>query len=393
MIRSLALLGLAASCLSVTSTPSAEAAPAQDQAQAADHVPTMGRPETVAVGKPGVDLPLQLHSINGMDMRTTDDGWAVGLASHREVLRPWAAHWDGISWRHVPTSKVGGFLEDVDAISANDVWAVGLRNYAGRALIEHWDGTAFVNAGPSPADAELRAVSASAGDDVWAVGRLHQDGLVYHWNGAGWARMSVARPPGAQQLDLVTVSALAPDDVWAVGHTDLSGADQSVVVHWDGRSWTRVDFPNLGLGVTVNDIAGVSSDDVWAVGNYQPESSRHRRTLSAHWDGTRWSVVHTPRIPRTPHSLDDVSAVSPGDIWATGAAHKAGAEATRSALVEHWNGTSWSYVEPPNPHSGPFLSAVAAVSAKDVWCAGFYYSGPFYGFLAHWDGTSWTFAE
>ncbi len=143
----------------------------------------------------------------------------------------------------------------------------------------------------------------------------------------------------------------------------------------------------------MNDITSLSAANGWAVGSYQSASPRRQKPFSAHWDGSTWSVVHVPHKAGTPRVLEDLSAASSDDLWASGAASKYGSDATQSALVEHWDGSSWSYVQPPDPGHGPFLSAVAAVSKNDVWCAGFYYYGPYYGFLAHWDGTSWAFEK
>ena len=62
-------------------------------------------------------------------------------------------------------------------------------------------------------------------------------------------------------------------------------------------------------------MAAVSSSDVWAVG------SQGSRTLTEHWDGTRWSVVTSPNpLPTTKGNnfLTSVTTVSSGDVWAVG---------------------------------------------------------------------------
>src|SRR5205814_1698076 len=79
-------------------------------------------------------------------------------------------------------------LLGTDAISANDVWAVGWATSPGNApaLIEHWDGSAW-NIVPSPdpitGSYSLQDVSALSTTDAWAVGfQRHSadDGL---WTG------------------------------------------------------------------------------------------------------------------------------------------------------------------------------------------------------------------
>jgi hypothetical protein len=57
-------------------------------------------------------------------------------------------------------------LEDVDALSPTDAWAVGW-NPSG-SLIEHWDGRKWTILRSPPA--VLRAVRAVSRNDVWATG-------------------------------------------------------------------------------------------------------------------------------------------------------------------------------------------------------------------------------
>ena len=59
------------------------------------------------------------------------------------------------------------------------------------------------------------------------------------------------------------------------------------------------------------------------------------------------------------------------------------------ALVEHWDGTSWSVVASPNPNpqGNNSLFAITAVNANDIWAFGLQLKGPF---SEHWNGTSWS---
>ncbi len=68
-----------------------------------------------------------------------------------------------------------------------------------------------------------------------------------------------------------------------------------------------------------------------------------------------------------------------------------GFSAHPTALVEHWDGASWSVVPSPNPNpqGNNALGAVAAISASDIWAAGFQLLGPF---TEHWNGKDWSLA-
>ena len=62
----------------------------------------------------------------------------------------------------------------------------------------------------------------------------------------------------------------------------------------------------------------------------------------------QWSVVPSPNGSST-SNLSAVAAVSANDIWAVGSSgnQMSGAQ----TLIEHWNGLSWSVVTSPNPGS------------------------------------------
>jgi len=77
-----------------------------------------------------------------------------------------------------------------------------------------------------------------------------------------------------------------------------------------------------------------------------------------------------------------VSTLSTSNAWAV--------EGTNRVL--HWNGTTWAQTALPQYGRGSFLDAVDAVSATDVWAAGFYdtASSQCRPLLERWNGTTWT---
>jgi hypothetical protein len=93
-----------------------------------------------------------------------------------------------------PTVRADQALGGVDAISADDVWAVGTRTRpAITGLIGHWDGMHWsLRQAPAKIHA-LHSVDHSSSTDVWAAG---QGGIV-HWDGSAW-RMSYD-PPAARR--------------------------------------------------------------------------------------------------------------------------------------------------------------------------------------------------
>src|SRR6266571_589362 len=133
---------------------------------------------------------------------------------------------------HFEKYKTSGQLNGIVAVSASDVWAVGSSN--GNTLIEHWNGSSW-KAVPSPnpgvqyVDAGLSSVAALSASNVWAVGSYidvigDSYTLSEHWNGSSW-NVVPSPNPGLQYLDvsLSSVAALSASDVWAVGsYLDVS---------------------------------------------------------------------------------------------------------------------------------------------------------------------------
>jgi hypothetical protein len=88
----------------------------------------------------------------------------------------------------------------------------------------------------------LSAVSARSAASAWAVGQTSsKKTLVLRWNGTSWARVPSPSPgsgsSGSVLAGLTTVSAA---DAWAAGLSFLgTGAEHTLLLHWNGTSWTQ----------------------------------------------------------------------------------------------------------------------------------------------------------
>jgi hypothetical protein len=228
--------------------------------------------------------------IFAMTSTSAHDIWAVGtLLVNNETLYSLFEHWDGAAWTAY-TGQFYGFFRAVSADAPNDVWAVG---YSGNVTFaEHYDGTRWTlyntpNAGSGPNS--FGGVLALSPDNVWAV---------------GFSTATLKPPPG--QYDVPT---------------------ETLVEHFDGNGWSIVASPNVGpnsqyqsnrlLGLTA-----VSPTDIWAFGSYFAASgSENQITLLLHWDGTSWTLAPSPS-PQPGDFMDDIlySGVSPapGEVWIVG---------------------------------------------------------------------------
>jgi hypothetical protein len=201
-------------------------------------------------------------------------------------------------------------------------------------LFEHWNGTAWTATTLESNNQFLFGASADAADDAWAVGFNGSDSITtsaMHWDGTNWKRVATPNV-GEGTNKLNAVLALAPNNVWAVGFsTPLAlprqAATLTLIEHFDGTSWAVVPSPNVGansanqsnrlLGLTAN-----SANDIWAFGShFTADGSGHQMTLLLHWDGTSWTVASSPSPMKGGFSCDLLwtgVVSSPGDVWILG---------------------------------------------------------------------------
>jgi hypothetical protein len=224
---------------------------------------------------------------------------------------------------------------------------------------------------------------------VWAVGQQNTTSstpnpLIEHWNGTSWSVVSNPTVPNGSFLKSVT--AVSSTNVWTVGENGNLKGD--LIEHWNGTSWSLVSSPAFnGANDDLFGISADSSNDVWAVGR----DTSNGDLVELNFNRTSWSRMTTPII-RGFASLDAVTALSPTNVWASGRI-KATESGIPVALIEHWNGTSWSVITSPNPDPGAssVLGGIAAVSANDIWAVGFELTddGDF-TVTENWNGTSWS---
>jgi hypothetical protein len=190
--------------------------------------------------------------------------------ANRFILNHWdGRRWALVSSPLFPTSMYRqANQKDVDAfatVSAHDIWALGRYilpplpdsgvvppGYHYGPLLAHWNGRSW-RAVPSPLSA-LReeqisptdvpdAATALATDDVW-IARGNQTA---RWNGYRWQRYDLPR----RRIAIMALAALSPRDVWGVGAltccpswgpADLAGGGP-LIIHWDGTRWRTVASP------------------------------------------------------------------------------------------------------------------------------------------------------
>jgi hypothetical protein len=190
---------------------------------------------------------------------------------------------------------------------------------------------------------------------------------------------------GDPEGNLGVVAAVSARNVWAVG---------TIIEHWDGSAWSVVHSPSQpGLSNTFGGLAAIAPNNVWAAGYTYDSSSGVSRTLIEHWNGSAWSIVPSPNPSLSENRLNTMTALSANNIWAVGHTVDNSSKLSQTqTLIEHWDGSTWSVVNSPNV-KGAFnnLNGVAAVSGRDIWAVG---NASFLlntqTLIEHWNGTTWN---
>jgi len=337
----------------------------------------------------------------GVDGIASDDVWAVGHFDDK--YDPFSSdqfsltlHWDGSGWSRIPSPSpglyIGGgtdvFLYDVEMIASDDVWAGGTQKtqHSGDGFVGfqyfvlHWDGSSWTEV-PAPetpvggTGARFYGIDSLAPDDVWAVGSrvypevvgVDEAATALHWNGSEWRE--IVTPIVDEHQDLLRVRAFAPDEVWAVGGHGIEPTDQVYVIRWNGTSWQTVGgVPEPGLQNFLLDIDGVSSSDLWIVGEIN-DGLGGTRPLLFHYDGSSWTEFDVPGFPATQAAVEAVTVVASDDVWASGT--YTGPDQVARPLILHWNGVVWTQVpEAPDGPTFGWFQAITSTGACDAWSVG-----------------------
>ena len=208
----------------------------------------------------------------------------------------------------------------------------------------------------------------------------------------GWS--TVRSPNGSLDGNqLGDVAVISANDIWAVGTTGTGlESIRTLTEHWNGSRWTVVPSPNGNLPLNfLSAVDGSGPNDVWAVGftwtgDFRDDRSR---TMVLHWDGVRWSRVPSPNSVYPGNRLLGVVALAPNNVWAVGNTYDYTSYRT---LIMHWNGVRWSIVPSPNPRRFNFLYGIDAISANNIWAVGTQQgnAGVEKTLVLRWNGTSWN---
>ncbi len=278
------------------------------------------------------------------------------------------------------TSGTRADLPDVWGSSGQDVFVVGelplSDDFVVASVILHYDGTQWSRQFRQN-DLILRAVWGTGPADVFAVGLdfLSSDARLLRYDGTQWADVPGFTAAGFEEIALTSVWGSAPDDVFAVGSSFNGSILRSLIYHYDGVTWQRMQQPSP-LAPALLDVWGSSSEDVYAVG--LDEETGISTGVILRYDGTGWSPVFQEENLR----LNSVWGSSASDVFAAGfRIEEEGPEFEIIGTIVHFDGTTWSSMRLP---PAGILNSISGASATAVLAVG---DG---GLVLQYDGLGWS---
>ena len=325
------------------------------------------------------------------------------------------------AWSIAASADSGASDDHLNAVAcaaAGDCWAVGsyFDGSGYRTLIEHgtdgaWqivaspNGSSMTITNPSQ-DNELTGVACVTGDDCWAAGYYYNGSnyaqtLIEHYDGSAWSIVSSPNSQSVQDNLLNAITCVDASHCVAVGYYLTPGVeppfvpgtpDQTLVVQYDGTSWTLAKSPNRSTAENaLYGVACASADTCSAVGIDFNGSSYE--SLVEQLNAGTWSIDASEN-PSASENLLDGAACTGGDCTAAGLIR--GSAATQT-LIEHEGAGGWSAVTSADTSSTQLndLTSIACAGRGDCWAAGGFLagadfsSGHFQTLIEH-GGSGWT---
>ncbi len=324
------------------------------------------------VPSPSPRLPGGGAQLNSVSCTSSTSCMAVGETQtfHEPggylIPHPLAESWNGTKWSIAATPKLansGASLNGVSCTSTSNCMAVGNEGFPKNptlfTLAEQWNGTAwkFVSTPPplTPGGTALSAVSCSSPGSCMAVGYFgYNNGtgtsltLAESWNGTAWQHRGTPTPGNSG--DLAGVSCATAGCTAAGSHAVPAGSlgEATLAEQWGGKDWKVQPTPNpAGAGGAGFDAVSCTSPSAcMATGAAVDQTGENQFTVAESWNGTSWTLLHTPGPGSFGNELLGVSCAAASACMAVGDFIGNGNGMT---LAESWNGTSWSVVKTPRP--------------------------------------------
>ena len=187
--------------------------------------------------------------------------------------------------------------------------------------------------------------------------------VLLHYDGKSWTTAPVPDVGGLSSLDMLSAT-----DGWATG--------VDTILHYDGKQWSVFQHVQGVYGISMG-----SASDGWAIGFINDTTNQTKDSnVVWHYNGSRWVQGSLPSTVNYDAQLLGISMDSPTDGWAVGYGNGAKGIA-RYALYLHYTRGLWTQVQGPGNNN---VSGVTMLSANEGWAVG---GG---GLLLHYEDGAWS---
>jgi hypothetical protein len=211
-------------------------------------------------------------------------------------------------------------------------------------------------------------------DSLWAVGGYQDASSVWHtlaehYNGSAWSVVPTV-DAGAAGNQFYAVTAVSSKSVYATGNQSGSGFPTQVLTeHWDGSKWSVLGTPRdtaatpVALGITGTDtVLNVVGDAENSVTPYA--------TVVAGGAPSSLSILSTPNSGSGENDLFAAATAADGSTWAVGWAVNPSSLGHFTLALQGVNGR-WSVVPTPNPGTGENgLAGITSIPGGGMWAVG-----------------------
>ncbi len=201
-------------------------------------------------------------------------------------------------------------------------------------------------------------------------------------------------PISSDNATLMGVSCATADICIAVGGEEISTGEQPLAEQWNGAEWTQSTISGVAKDSYLTSVSCVGAQWCAAVGSSISKDAVQRALVEV-WDGSSWTIEPTPLpgAPRSTAGLDSVSCLSATSCTAVGAFSRPGVNAQERPLAEAWDGHDWTIQPTPNPkaENGSQLSGLSCTAADACTAGGDYAFADVDDsvFALRWDGSTW----
>lgn len=179
---------------------------------------------------------------------------------------------------------------------------------------------------------------------------------ILEWNGSVWTAMGSPNTATNHFNDLQDIDCSSPTFCMAVGSYSPADDGQTLVLKWDGVTWSIVPSPNFSANNRLHSVSCVSTTMCVSVGISRWNS---RVAMAMHWNGIAWSLV---TVPNSSASLYSVSCATTSMCIAVGSI------IGEAPSIMKWNGTQWSIVTESALDDSDYASLAAVSCFSETNC-------------------------